>query len=165
MPKRRQRKNPIQAAAREAQAQRRIGDNSSCLCGEKRPEALLAGRRLAICYECAATSGGRSAAEAHHVAGKSNDAETIIDIPTNDHRAELNVDQYDWPRRTRENPDRSPLLAMSGCIRGFMAMTAYLTDKLLGWIPEQLEMLDALLCEQWGSQWWLRTNLRRLPPK
>lgn len=158
------RKDPIKVAARHAGAQRRIGEGSVCTCGEKGPEALIEGRKPNVCYECDAKRRGKSTLEAHHVAGRANDP-TMIEVPTNDHRAELSVDQYDWPRRTLENPDRSPLLAMSGCIRGFIATTRYLMERLLGWIPPQLEGLDAFLCEHHGSQWWLKVPLRELPPK
>jgi hypothetical protein len=157
-------KDPMNAAARQSRSQRRVGDDAACACGEMRPEGLIPRRRPAICYECDAKQGGRSPVEAHHVAGQANDP-TTIDVPINDHRAVLSVDQYDWPKRTLQNPDRSPLLAMSGCIRGFMATTYYLMERLLGWIPPQLEALDAFLCEQWGPQWWLKVPLRQSPPK
>jgi hypothetical protein len=158
------RKNPIKAAARRAGAQRRVGEDAECACGEKRPEALISGRKTAICYECDAQQRDESAFQPHHAGGRANDV-TTIGVPTNDHRAELSIEQYDWPRRTLQNPDRSPLLAMSGCIRGFIETTRYLMDKLLVWIPPQLETLDASLCEQWGPQWWLKVPLRQLPPK
>ena len=156
--------DPMNGAARQSQSRRRVGDDAACPCGEKRPEALIAGRKPTVCYECDAKQRGKCIFEAHHVAGRANDP-TTIDIPVNDHRAELSIDQYDWPHRTLQNPDRSPLLAMSGCIRGFMATTYYLMERLLGWIPPQLETLDAFLCEQWGPQWWLKVTLRQLPPK
>jgi hypothetical protein len=160
----RQGKEPMKAAARRSRSQRRVGDDAACVCGEMRPEALIQGRQPTVCYKCDAKQRGKSTFEVHEVAGRANDP-TAITIPINDHRAELSVDQYDWPQRTLQNPDRSPLLAMSGCIRGFMATTYYLMERLLGWIPPQLETLDAFLCEQWGSQWWLKVPLRQLPPK
>ena len=136
----------MKTAARGSRSQRRVGDDAACACGEMRPEALIPGRMPAICYECDAKQHGKSTFQGHHVAGRANDP-TTIDVPINDHRAILSVDQYDWPRGTLQNPDRSPLLAMSGCIRGFMATTYYLMERLLGWIPPQLEALDAFLCE------------------
>jgi hypothetical protein len=154
----------MKAAARESRSQRRVGDDAACACGETRPGALISGRVPAICYACDATQRSKSMFQDHHVAGRANDP-TTIDVPINDHRAVLSVDQYDWPQRTLQNPDRSPLLAMSGCIRGFMATTYFLMERLLGWIPPQLETLDAFLCEQWGPQWWLKVPLRQLPPK
>ena len=54
---------------------------------------------------------------------------------------------------------------MYGLARGSMATTYYLMERLLGWIPPQLETLDAFLCEQLGPQWWLKVPLRQLPPK
>lgn len=157
-------KDPIRAAARHDTAQRRVGDCAVCACGEERPESLLPDRDPAICYECDAKQQGESTLEAHHVAGKANDP-TTIDIPTNDHRAELSVAQYDWPLRTLQNPDRSPLLAMAGCIRGFIDTTNYLMENLLGGIPSKLEALDAFLCDKLGPQWWLKIPLGQLPPK
>ena len=45
----------------------------------------------------------------HHISGKANSDVTIL-VPVNDHRAQISVDQYDWPKRTLENPEGSPLL-------------------------------------------------------
>lgn len=56
----------------------------------------------------------------HHVFGKANDPTTIVTVPANDHRAELSVAQQDWPKKTPENPDGSPLLAAAARIRGFV---------------------------------------------
>ena len=36
-------------------------------------------------------------------------SDAVVTVPINDHRAVLNVAQYEWPPRTLENPDRSPL--------------------------------------------------------
>jgi len=155
-------KDPIKAAARQSRAQRRVGDDRICGCGESRPYAFPRGGTL--CYECKARKAGRRTTEAHHPAGKANNP-TTIDVPANDHIAELTADQYDWPQRTLQNSERSPLLAMAACIRGFITTVRLLMDRILGWIPEELETLDAFLCDQWGSQWWLKTPLRRLPPK
>jgi hypothetical protein len=96
----------------------------------------------------------------HHVAGKANSPVTIP-VPVNDHRARLSVDQYDWPKRTLENPDRSPLIAAAGCVRGFTDTVIYLVESVLGWIAAALEALDECLTELYGSKWWLHTGFRK----
>jgi len=86
-------------------------------------------------------------------------------VPVNDHRAELSVAQDDWPKKTRENPDRSPLIAAAGCIRGFMDYILYLVDRFLRWTAEAFEELDTFLIKQLGPKWWLDTPLNRFAPK
>ena len=100
----------------------------------------------------------------HHVAGRANSPVTIS-IHTNDHRAVLSVDQYDWPKGTLENTDGSPLIAAAACIRGFISTIAHLTDRLLTWIVAMLELLDVFLTDRLGSRWWINTNLNRFAPK
>lgn len=160
----RRRSDPIKAAARHERAQRRVGEDAACTCGERRPAALIVGREPIVCFECDARERGASTLEEHHCAGRTNDP-TTTNVPVNDHRAVLTEDQYNWPRRTQENPDGSPLLAISGCIRGFIATANYLMERLLGRIPEQLEALDTYLCEQLGPRWWLKAPLRQPPPR
>ena len=85
-------------------------------------------------------------------------------MPANDHRAQLSVDQYDWPKQTRENPDGSPALAAAGSIRGFVDTAVYLIEKFLLWVAELLEQLDAYLTEKLGSKWWVGTVLEQFAP-
>ncbi|HET6274551.1 MAG TPA: hypothetical protein VFE16_01270 [Candidatus Cybelea sp.] len=148
------RKDQIRTAARQAGAQRRVGEDAACPCGEKRPEALIAGRTPTVCYECDAKRRSKSTLEEHHVAGRANDP-TAIDVPINDHRAELSVAQYEWPPLTLQNPEGSPLLAIAARIRGFVNTLLYLIGKLLEPIPGDLEAYDAQLRERLGPQWWL----------
>jgi len=158
-------RDPIRAYQRKATALRRIGENKKCeTCGETRPEALITGSEPIICAKCERKKRGRSTLDAHHVAGESNSAATIS-IPVNDHRARLSPDQYDWPKETLENPNRSPLLAAAACIRGFLDMLAYLAEKFLSWIPEMLETLDATLVKLHGPKWWRKTDLQKFSPK
>jgi hypothetical protein len=152
-----QRKDPIKAAARRERAQRRIGKDAACPCGEKRAAALIGAQKPAICYECDAKRRGKSTFEAHHVAGRANDPTTVV-VPINDHRADLSFDQYEWPHRTLQNPDGSPLLAVAAGIRGFIDSVTYLVRKLLGPIPERLEALDGRLRKLLGPQWWLHVR-------
>ncbi|HEV2315356.1 MAG TPA: hypothetical protein VGR94_08635 [Candidatus Acidoferrales bacterium] len=88
-----------------------------------------------------------------------------IPIPVNDHRARLSVDQYDWPKETLENPNRSPLRAAAARIRGFIDVVYYLIEKLLLGIPELLEELDDLLVKIRGPEWWKDTPLEKYAPK
>lgn len=157
------RKDPIKAAARRQRAQRRAGEDAICGCGEKRPQALIARRKQTVCFECDAKRRGKSTFEANHVAGRANDP-TMLDVPINDHRAELSVAQYEWPPRTLQNPDRSPLLAISARVRGFVDALHYLIRKLLEPIPGDLEAYDAQLRERLGPQWWLQVRDDQ-PPK
>lgn len=154
--------DPIAANMRKARARRRIGEGRSCTCGEDRPETFIAGDKV-VCAECQRKASGKSAHDHHHVAGKSNDS-TTIPVPTNDHQAVLSVKQMDWPRKTLENPNGSPLLRASAGIRGFMDTLRYLIEKILGWIPPILEQLDAFLEERFDPQWWSNTPLAMFVP-
>jgi len=64
-----------------------------------------------ICAECQRKKKGQNIVDNHHPFMKANDPSTTIPVPVNDHRADLNEAQNDWPKKTRENPDGSPLLA------------------------------------------------------
>lgn len=157
-------RDPIRDFARRATAARRSGEGAKCACGEDRPEALVPESNPKDCYECERIRHGRSTEELHHVAGKANHPATIP-APMNDHRARLSLDQYDWPKKTLENRDGSPVLAAAACIRGFIDYLYYLIEKYLAWIPEMLEALDALLVEKLGTMWWHNTPLERFAPK
>jgi hypothetical protein len=100
----------------------------------------------------------------HHFAGEANNPLTVP-TPVNDHRAELNVAQYDWPKETRENPDGCPLLAAAGCIRGFVDWVVYIIDKGLLWIAEMAEALSKFLTDKLGPKWWVGTILERFAPE
>jgi hypothetical protein len=163
MPRRTHQGDPIAAQARRAGAQRRVGIDAKCECGEDRPEALIRKESDIACAACTRKRKGKTAVDNHHVAGKAN-SPVAIPIPVNDHRARLSVDQYDWPKKTLENVDRSPLLAAAACIRGFINTVIYLADKVLSWIAEMLELLDEHLIECWGSQWWLNTKFKKFTP-
>src|SRR5437016_11325948 len=106
VPKRPQR-DPEAAYVRKAIAQRRVGINARCECGEARPEALIRKKKRIICHECKRKEKGMKTKDNHHFAGKANSPITVS-VPVNDHSAELNVAQYDWPQETLENPDGSP---------------------------------------------------------
>jgi hypothetical protein len=82
-----------------------------------------------------------------------------VAVPANDHRAELSVAQYDWPKATLENPHGSPLLTAAACIRGFIETAIYLIDQLLSWTAEMLEVLNAILVDKFGPEWWVNTPL------
>jgi hypothetical protein len=100
----------------------------------------------------------------HHPFAKANST-TTIKVPVNDHRADLSVAQYDWPKRARENPDRSPLLAAAGCVLGFIDTVLYLIEKGLRWVAEMLVAADAYLAKTLGSRWWIGTELEKFAPK
>jgi len=156
--------DPISAYARAASAARRVGEGKRCACGEARPEALITDSEPTICTECQRKKKGQTIMDDHHPAGDANNSATVP-VSANDHRAYLNVAQYDWPKATLENPEGCPLLAAAGCIRGVIDYLHYLIDKFLDWIPKMLEMLSALLRDQWGAEWWASTPVAQFAPK
>jgi hypothetical protein len=100
----------------------------------------------------------------HHPAGEANSPVTVK-VRANDHRAVLSVAQYEWPKRTLENPDGCPLLAGAGCIRGFVDTIMHLIDPLLQWIAEMLEALSEFMLEKFGPRWWTSTPIAKFTPK
>jgi hypothetical protein len=164
MPRRIPQRDPIAADQRRATAARRAGINARCRCGEDGPEALVVRGKEVICVECGRKNKGKTIMDKHHIAGKASSPITIS-IPANDHRARLSVDQHDWPARTLENPDRSPLLKAAACIRGFIDTVQYLIEELLLWIADLLEKVDAYFDDHSGSKWWCGTEFQQFPPK
>ena len=165
MPSKRTPNDPIAAARRNSVETRRIGIGRECaFCGENRAAALISGSTPLICAECQRRRSGRSALDDHHVAGKANHPLTLP-ISANDHRAILSKDQYDWPSKTRENPDNSPLLQAAACIRGFYNTLVYLIEKMLLWIAELLEKMDAFLEAHFGRKWWTKEEFREFVPR
>ena len=158
-------RDPIRSFQRKATASRRVGANQKCvICGETRPEALIAGSKPPRCAECQRKARGQSSLDAHHVGGKSN-SEARISVGVNDHRARLTPAQQDWPPKTLENLHRSPVLALAASNRGFIDAHDYLIEKLLYRSPEMLEALDAFLAEKLGPKWWVGTPLEKYAPK
>lgn len=164
MPNKSTLRDPEAACIRKATAMRRAGLNAQCACGEKRPEALSLKGKRKICHECRRKEEGKTIVDSHHVFGKANRAVTIPTL-VNDHRAELSVAQYDWPNKTLENREGSPLLAAAGVIRGFIDYIRYLIEKGLVWVVQMLETADAFLVEQLGPKWWVGTALETYSPK
>jgi hypothetical protein len=95
----------------------------------------------------------------HHIAARAN-SDVTMPVPVNDHR-ELTEDQRDWPTATLQNRDGSPLLAAAGCIRGYADTIVYLVEKLLLWIADMLEMLDAMHVQRSGPKWWEGTEVEK----
>lgn len=157
-------RDPEGAYVRKAIAQRKAGVTSKCKCGETRAEALVTKSHPKVCHECERKREGKTIMDDHHVFGESNNP-TTIPVPVNDHRAELNVAQYDWPKQTRENPDLSPLLAAAASLRGFIDTVLYLIKKGVLWIADMLEKLDVYLVKKFGTKWWIGTELEQFAPK
>ena len=140
---------------RKVVAARRLGKKAKCTyCDEIRPEALIRGSRPRICAACQRERQGKTQTDLHHVGGENNHPATVP-VPVNDHRARLSPAQYKWPPKTLQNPDGSPLLAIAGCIRGFIDFVEYCIDKFLRWAAERLETVDAYLVERLGPNWWV----------
>jgi hypothetical protein len=157
-------RDPEAAYRRHVIAQRRVGVGAKCACGEARPEALIREKNRVICQACKRKQSGMSRKDDHHFAMKANSPVTVP-IAVNDHVAELNNSQQDWPKQTRENPTGSPLIAAAACIRGFIDMILHLIEKGLHWIADMLETTDAYLTRKLGSQWWKNTELQKFEPK
>jgi hypothetical protein len=157
-------RDPEAAYVRKAVAERSVGVNAKCACGENRPEALIRGSTPIMCHECKRKKEGKMTKDKHHFAARANSPITIP-VPVNDHRADLSPAQFDWPKETRENPNGSPLLAAAGCIRGFIDYILYLIEKGLRWVADMLEAADAFLGRQLGSKWWVGTELEKFVPE
>jgi len=157
-------RDPEAEHARHAIAQRRVGVNARCICGETRPEALVRRKKSVICRACLRKRNGMTTKDEHHFAMKAN-SQITVSVPVNDHVSDLNTAQQDWPKQTRENPHGSPLLAAAGCVRGFADTILYLIEKGLRWIADMLETADAYLASKLGPQWWKNTDLQKFVPK
>jgi hypothetical protein len=157
-------RDPISANARETAAKRRVGGTGACVCGESRPQALMTGSKPITCFECDRKNRDRNICDKHHPAGQANSPITIP-TPVNDHRAVLSEAQYDWPTPTLQNPNGSPILAAAACIRGFCDTILYLAERLLLWIVEMLELLDAFLSTKLREKWWVNTEIENFKPK
>jgi hypothetical protein len=157
------REKPIDHYVRRENAERRIGEDAQCECGETRAQALIPGSAPVICVECDRKSKGRSTEDQHHVAGRANDPITIH-VPANDHIADLSERQRDWPKETLENPRGCPLLRGAASVRGFADTVHYLVDKTLMWVARALEFLSAFLASKLGPTWFRGTPLEQLAP-
>lgn len=151
--------NPRAAHRRKTIATRRVGVGNRCACGEDRPEALIAGSNSLTCAACDRRNKNKTTRDDHHIAGQANNAMTIA-IPVNDHRAELSTAQYGWPPKTLQNPEGSPLLSAAAHIRGYADVMLYLIKEFLLWIARMLELLDTILEQKLGQEWWRNTKLK-----
>jgi hypothetical protein len=152
-------RDPGAALQRKAIAARRVGVGTRCACGETRPLALIPGSKPMICAECQRKKKGNKTMDDHHPFGKANDLTTTVPIPVNDHRAELNEAQNDWPTKTLQNPDGSPFLAGAARIRGFIDTVLYLIERGLLWVADMLERADAWATAKLGPKYWVGTPL------
>jgi hypothetical protein len=146
-------RDPIKAWVRDSRAQRRVGPDALCAScrKERRPFALIRGRTPPICFGCDRVAHGCPPAEDHHLFGERNSA-AIVTMPINDHRAVLSVAQYEWPRRTLENADRSPLREGSARLRGRGDLVAYMVEDSRA-NAELLDYVDDLLTKIHGPNW------------
>jgi hypothetical protein len=156
-------RDPEAACIRKATSSRRAGVGAKCACGETRPGALIKNSKPKTCHECRRKAENKSTTDGHHPFGKANSPITV-DAPTNDHCADLNEAQRDWPKDVLENPDGSPLRAAAGCVLGFIDTVVYLIDKGLRWVADILVALDEYLKMQWGKKYWIGTPLEPFAP-
>lgn len=156
--------DPSAAYARKAIAARKKGVGSRCKCGEARPEALIRQKNRVICHKCKRKEKGMKTKDNHHFAGQANSPITVP-VPVNDHCAELTPGQQDWPKKTLENPNGSPVLAAAACVRGFVDTVVHLIEKGLHWVADMLEKLDAWLVQEMGETWWVGSPIAQFAPR
>ena len=157
--------DPIKAAARRAKGQRRVGHSACCTqCGEKRPEALIPRTRPRLCEECHRRRRGMKTTDHHHVAGKANSPITI-EVPANMHRAVLSPAQYEWPPKTLENTDGSPIRRAAAALHGACDLITDLIVGLIALCAQFLETLDVILLQWLGPAWWIGTSVDGWAPQ
>lgn len=150
---------PTDRFVRRSRARRRVGLRARCVCGERRPAALIAKSDPMICQRCKRVRDQKKTIDHHHVAGRTNDPTTIA-VPTNDHVADLSERQRDWPELTLRNPDGDPFLRAAASVRGCFDTIVYLAERLLLWIPLMLETASAFLTQVLGRFYWRGTPLQ-----
>lgn len=128
-------------------------------CAERDPFALTGLSPNLVCGECQAKDAGRSPVEGHHVKGRHNDADDVIDVPVNDHRSLSEAQQHQWPVDTLRNPQGSPVLRAAAALRGWLDVLRLILERTVGWIPAFLERLDATLVVALGERYWIRLGL------
>jgi hypothetical protein len=154
--------DPLRTWIREQRAQRAVGADAICAtCDECRSFALIRRRNPAICFRCDRIGRGLPPYEFNHVFGENN-SDATLRRPINDHRAVLSVAQYGWPRKVRENPEGSPVIAAAAMRLGSRDEISYiLTRDTSG---EFLLDLDTFLRERLGPRWWEGTALEKYAP-
>jgi hypothetical protein len=156
-------RDPEADCIRKATSARRAGVGAKCGCGEIRPGALSKKCNAKTCQECRRKAENKSITDKHHPFGRANSPITI-DVPTNDHCADLNEAQRDWPKPVLKNPDGSPLIAAAGCVLGFIDTVVYLIRKGLQWVAEMLIAADDYLRTVRGEKYWIGTPLEPFAP-
>jgi hypothetical protein len=143
--------DPIGAWLRGTRAQRRVGREAACACGEVRPFALISGRSPPICFRCERLAQGREPYENNHVFGKRNSALTIR-YAINDHRAGLSVKQLDWTPETLENANGDPLLEAMARFHGLDDNVVHMLVDCIAFAPK-LKHVQDLLVAVYGPNW------------
>jgi hypothetical protein len=105
-----------------------------------------------LCYECAQATSHRPTTELHHVIGKENDPDLVIEVPGNEHRA-LSDLQQDWPAEIRHNPGRDPLLVLAALCRSLKDHLQLWVD-LISQVASWLVALSKRLQADYGIRWW-----------
>jgi hypothetical protein len=112
---------------------------------------LVKSSRPKRCLKCDAIKKGRKTTESHHIGAKAN-SPIIVEVPITDHR-KLSDAQNEWPPKTLQNPDGSPLLALAGSLRGIADFISDLITAFITHLAEAAEKIDAWLCQKHGL-WW-----------
>ena len=129
-----------------------------CACGETHPLAMTGAFPNERCDECQLKAHGKSPIERQHPAGRRNDPAYEIPMPANPHRV-WDAWKRTWPQRTLRNPEGSPLLRAAAGVRAFLDFAHGLLDRLMAWIPSELEATDAALTKAHGPRWWEKLDM------
>lgn len=151
----------LRSWVRKERAQRALGGDAACTCGERRAFALIRESNPTVCFRCDRVAHRRPPYEFNHIFGQNN-SDATLPRPINDHRAVLSVAQYDWPRQVRENPEGSPVIAAAGMRLGARNEISYILEQDVS--GQFLLDLDAFLSDRLGPRWWIGTPLEKYAP-
>ena len=101
-----------------------------------------------MCLRCYALKRGTKETEAHHLGAEANSPVTV-EMPITDHRT-LSEAQHEWPPKTMQNLDGSPLLAIAGTLRGIADFISDLIVAFINRLAETAEDIDAWLRDKYG---------------
>jgi hypothetical protein len=143
--------DPIAAWLRGTRAQRRVGHDAACACGESRPYALIARRTPPRCYRCERLAQDREPYEDNDVFGKRHSG-LKIRYPINDHRAIFSMKQYSWPPGALGNPNGSVLREGVARMHGAYDNVEHMLAENVAYAAKLAE-LEEQLTTIYGPNW------------
>lgn len=124
-------RNPIQSDARKGRRKRKLGPDAVCiLCGESRPEALMAVPRSFL-------------HQAHHVVGDVNDPDLTVPVCLNCHAKETERQRGYGVNLHRDRMRTLPETLIS-ILRALAAFFHSLGERLAYWAEELADFVRAL---------------------